>query len=72
MKLYKAATHPRQWIAYSPETGWMAFPIKINGWLERRPVRGLDPVHLRAVPPAQAAAAGFPAETDESGTLRAA
>ena len=50
MKLYRSRLHPGHWIAYSPETGWVIFPARENGWEERRPGRGLDPVHLRQVP----------------------
>ncbi len=50
IRLYRSATHPRQWLAYVPGTGWLAFPNKEHGWLERKPARGLDPMHLREVP----------------------
>ena len=49
LKLYRSATHSNYWIAYSAETGWIMFPAREDGWKERRPVRGLDPVHLREV-----------------------
>ena len=50
MKLYSSAQHPKQWIAWSPETGWVSFPAVAGGWEQRKPCRGLDPVHLRQVP----------------------
>jgi hypothetical protein len=50
MKLYRSTIHPRHWIAYVPGKGWMMFPNKENGWDERQPARGLDPMHLRQVP----------------------
>src|SRR5690242_5328571 len=65
-KLYKSSCHPRHWIAYVPGTGWLIFPIKPNGWEQRQPARGLDPMHLRQVPAVEAAAAGFPVEVRES------
>lgn len=68
-KLYRSAVHPNSWIAYSPETGWMMFPAHEAGWSERRPVRGLDPVHLREVPPRLAMNAGLP---EHAGDLIAA
>ncbi|PWU06910.1 MAG: hypothetical protein C5B51_11205 [Terriglobia bacterium] len=64
MKLYKSATHLNQWVAYSPETGWVAFPASQNGWTARRPARGLDPVHLREVPMRLAANTGIAAPVD--------
>ncbi len=60
MKLYRSATHWNQWVAYGPEIGWVAFPDLENGWASRGPARGLDPVHLREVPPGLAARTGFP------------
>jgi hypothetical protein len=50
MKLYRSATHPGRWVAYIPGSGWIAFPARENGWEDRAPARGLDPVHLREVP----------------------
>ncbi len=62
VKLSRNAAHPRHWVAYSPEFGWVAFPDKENGWDERNPARGLDPLHLRSVPVALAAHTGIPHE----------
>lgn len=59
MKLYRSAIHPGLWLAYVPGTGWVAFPAKENGWEQRHPARGLDPVHLREVPIERAAATGI-------------
>jgi hypothetical protein len=50
IKLYRSAIHPRHWIAYAPGQGWVAFPMVENGWQQKQPARGLDPVHLRQVP----------------------
>ena len=60
MKLYRSAIHPGQWLAYGKETGWVIFPARENGWNDRRPARGLDPLHLRESLPHLAAPAGFP------------
>ena len=49
VKLFRSAMHPNQWVANVPGQGWVAFPARPQGWAERRPVRGLDPVHLRQV-----------------------
>ena len=59
IKLYTSMDHPKQWIAYTPDGGWLAFPNSENGWEQRKPVRGLDPVHLRQVPVRLAAGAGL-------------
>jgi hypothetical protein len=59
MKLYRSAQHPGQWVAYGPGLGWVVFPARERGWDERRPARGLDPVHLREVPNALAAKTGM-------------
>ena len=50
MKLYRDAQHPKNWVAYVPEHGWVAFPAKEHGWEHRAPARGLDPLYLREVP----------------------
>jgi hypothetical protein len=62
MKLYKSQTSPQQWIAYVPGTGWIAFPARENGWDERHPARGLDPLHLRQVPLELAVNTGMPVD----------
>jgi hypothetical protein len=59
IRLYKNALHPEHWVASVPGTGWVAFPAHENGWRERRPARGLDPLHLREVPIECAAASGI-------------
>jgi hypothetical protein len=60
IKLYKSSCHPRHWIAYAPGTGWLIFPAQSNGWEQRQPARGLDPMHLREVPVPLASASGLP------------
>ena len=60
MKLYRSAVHPGQWLACGKEIGWVVFPARENGWEERRPARGIDPVHLREVPLNLGVAAGMP------------
>jgi hypothetical protein len=71
MKLYRSAIHPGRWVAYVPERGWVAFPARTNGWEERIPARGVDPMHLRQVPIKLAADTGILA-AQESGDLVAA
>jgi hypothetical protein len=65
MKLYRSAQHPGHWVAYGPGLGWVVFPARENGWDERRPVRGLDPVHLREVPATLAARTGMALESPD-------
>ena len=60
MKLYRDAQHPQNWIAYVPTVGWVAFPATENGWEQRAPARGLDPLFLREVPLQKGLAAGLP------------
>jgi hypothetical protein len=36
------------------------FPARENGWEQRQPARGLDPLHLRQMPVRCAMDAGFP------------
>ena len=50
LSLYRSATHPLHWFAYTLASGWVVFPARQNGWEERRAARGLDPLHLRQVP----------------------
>jgi len=59
MKLYQSAQHQGKWIVWSPETGWVSFPAAADGWEQRKPCRGLDPVHLRQVPLRLAADTGI-------------
>ncbi len=60
IRLYRSAIHRNHWIAHIPETGWVIFPAKENGWEERQPARGLDPLYLRQAPASSAFEAGFP------------
>ena len=59
-KLYKSTVHRDHWIASVPGLGWFMFPARENGWEERRPARGLDPLYLREVPARLGEDAGFP------------
>ena len=65
IKLYRDALHPRNWVAYVPESGWVAFPAKENGWANRTPARGLDPLYLRQVPLDNGFQAGVPQELSQ-------
>jgi hypothetical protein len=56
-KVYCSKQHPGRFIAHSPSTGWVIFPDAENGWADRKPARGLDPMHLRQVPALMAAKA---------------
>ena len=60
VRLYSSALHPRQWVAYADGTGWVVFPAIDGGWEQRRPARGIDPVHLREVPLTMAAKTAIP------------
>jgi hypothetical protein len=58
-KLYKSTVHSNHWIACVPGLGWFMFPARENGWEERKPARGLDPLYLREVPAKLGENAGF-------------
>ena len=60
IKLYRDAQRPQNWVAYIPSTGWVAFPAVENGWEQRVPARGLDPLFLREVPIVNGISAGVP------------
>ncbi len=64
-KLYRSAIHANYWIAYSGNTGWIMFPAREDGWRDRRPARGIDPVHLREVPMKLAANTGMLEQVDD-------
>jgi len=59
IRLYISKLHPRQWVAHIEGSGWVVFPVRENGWADRRPARGLDPLHLRQVPLESAANTGI-------------
>jgi hypothetical protein len=59
-RLYVSAAHPGYWVGYVAGTGWTIFPARENGWEQRRPARGLDPMHLREVPARLASRTGLP------------
>jgi hypothetical protein len=60
IKLYRDAQRPNNFVAYVPESGWVVFPAKENGWEHRSAARGLDPLYLREIPLYQGFAAGVP------------
>jgi hypothetical protein len=64
-KLYRSAAHTNFWIAYSSSTGWIMFPARGDGWRDRRPARGLDPLHLREVPARLAFNTGMMEHSDD-------
>jgi hypothetical protein len=50
MKLYRSKKYPNRWFAHSPAMGWIMFPAVPEGWRERVPARGIDPIDIREVP----------------------
>ena len=60
IRLYRDALRPKNWVAYVPDAGWVAFPAQEHGWESRTPARGLDPIHLREVPLENGFSAGVP------------
>jgi len=65
VKLYRSSVHPHRWIVHIQGSGWMMFPARHNGWEERGPARGLDPLYLREVPLRLASDTGLP-QSEES------
>ena len=59
-KLYRSALHRNSWVAYVQDLGWVMFPARENGWEQRQPARGVDPLYLREASARLAADAGFP------------
>ena len=70
-KLYRHHQYSTQWVAFTDETGWVIFPAAEGGWEQRRPARGLDPMHIRQVPLWMACSTGMPgaSETAETESL---
>ena len=66
IKLYHSVRHPNHWIACVSGSGWVAFPKTENGWDQRHPARGLDPMHLREVPLHMAKNTGAPLDVETS------
>jgi hypothetical protein len=72
VKLYRSSLHPGQWIAHIAGMGWWAFPAKPEGWADRKPARGVDPVHLRQAPLQMALNTGMPEAIDAAHETTAA
>lgn len=49
-RLYRSPDHPSHWFVYLGSEGWLMFPAKVNGWLERRTARGFGRERLSPVP----------------------
>ena len=60
MRLYRNKNYPNRWYAFSAQTGWVMFPVAIDGWAKREPARGIDPIQFREVPLHLAVNTGIP------------
>ncbi len=49
-RLYRSASYPHHWVAYTDDSGWLLFPAKVGGWEARRPATGLDRAGLSETP----------------------
>jgi len=49
-KLYRSSDHPSHWFVYAESEGWLIFPAKVQGWLDRRRARDFTRRHLYPVP----------------------
>ena len=65
-KLYRSTLHGNNWVACVDGLGWVMFPARENGWEQRRPARGVDPLYLREAPVKLAANTGFPQRAPEA------
>ena len=68
IKVYRSSIHRNHLVANIPGSGWVMFPARENGWEDRQPARGLDPLYLREIPAKLAAKAGIP-ETENTPEL---
>lgn len=58
-QLYRSSLLLTHWVAHSEAQGWVMFPAKINGWVERKPYRGATG-SLMLLPPRLGFNTGFP------------
>lgn len=49
-RLYRSPRDFRHWFVYDAVMGWMMFPARIDGWLDRRPLSSLQGLDLLEVP----------------------
>jgi hypothetical protein len=62
MKLFWSKKHRQHWIAFSENTGLVAFPAEANGWQKRTPVDDVSLDELHEIPLRLAANTGLPTE----------
>jgi hypothetical protein len=70
--LYRSSTYLQHWFAFTPATGWVIFPAKMNGWDDRRKAGNLDRVQLTEVPLWMAFGTGLCEETESAQLCSAA
>lgn len=61
-RLYRSARDLQHWYVFEEPVGWVTFPARINGWVDRRPVRTVSGLDLREVPLRLSFHTGLPAE----------
>jgi hypothetical protein len=72
MKLFWSRKYRRHWIAFSADTGLVAFPAEANGWRKRQPAEAVSLDDLREIPVRLAAYTGIPAGARKSGRKKVA
>jgi hypothetical protein len=72
IKLYRSAIHLHHFVAYVEGSGWVIFPARENGWEERKPAAGLDPIYLRQISLSEASNTGLPGPAQPSKRRKAA
>ena len=59
LTLFRASNLLSYWVAHSERLGWVTFPARPNGWMERKPYQG-DTTKLMRLPPRLGFNTGFP------------
>jgi hypothetical protein len=49
-RLYRSSRDLDHWFVYDGAMGWMTFPARIAGWVDRHPLRALQGLDLHEVP----------------------
>jgi hypothetical protein len=60
-KLYRCTKDLEHWYFHNDGMGWVRFPARINGWVDRRPLSTVHGLDLRPVPLWLAFNTGLPA-----------
>lgn len=59
-RLFRFTNDTRFWIGYTPQTGYVKFPVGIDGWKRRTPLPESELINIHEVPLHLAFHTGFP------------